>query len=610
VDTYTKRQYLLIGIFSLTALVMIARLFYIQVIDSSYKISAASNVLRRQINYPARGLVYDRNNKLIVYNQAAYDVLVTPREMKAFDTISFCKIVGVEKADLVSEIKKARSFSMYKASPIIKQLSSHRYAVLQEQLFKYPGFFIQARTLRQYPATIASHILGYVGEVDQKKVDEDKYYESGDYIGKSGIEQAYEDELRGVKGISYMMVDVHNRIKGSFEKGKMDTSAMIGKNLISTLHADLQAYGERLLAGKVGSIVAIEPATGEIMILASSPTFDPGMFVGRERTRNYATLLNDPLKPMLNRAITSSYPPGSTFKLANAIIGLEEGLLSEGVRYSCNGERSLPIKCTHNHETPLPLSSAIRESCNSYFFQAFRATINKYPTSEEGFEAWRNHLIDLGMGKRIGGDLTAETAGNVPKSSYYDRFFGKSHWNVMTIRSLSIGQGELLLTPLQLANMVSIIANKGYYIAPHVVRSVVDYDRTEKILTFDKHVTSADPYLFNIITDGMAQVVENGTARTAARVEGLAICGKTGTIQNPHGEAHSAFVAFAPKDDPKIAICVYVENGVWGARYAAPIASLIIEKYLTDSISPKRKYLEENMLSTDLISAMHLTGGD
>lgn len=609
-DTYTKRQYLLIGIFSLTALVMIARLFYIQVIDSSYKISAASNVLRRQINYPARGLVYDRNHKLIVYNQAAYDVLVTPREMKAFDTLTFSRIVGVEKADLVSEIKKARSFSMYKASPIIKQLSSHRYAVLQEQLFKYPGFFIQARTLRQYPATIASHILGYVNEVDQKKVDEDKYYESGDYIGISGIEQAYEAELRGVKGISYMMVDVHNRIKGSFEKGKMDTAAMIGKNLISTLHADLQAYGERLLAGKVGSIVAIEPATGEIMILASSPTFDPGMFVGRESTKNRIKLLNDPLKPMLNRAITSSYPPGSTFKLANAIIGLEEGLLSEGVRYSCSGVRSLPIKCTHNHETPLPLSSAIRESCNAYFFQAFRAIINKYPNSEEGFEAWRNHLIDLGMGKRIGGDLTAETAGNVPKTSYYDRFFGKSHWNVMTIRSLSIGQGELLLTPLQLANMVSIIANKGYYIAPHVVRSIVDYDRTEKVLSFDKHVTSADPYLFNIITDGMAQVVENGTARTAARVEGLAICGKTGTIQNPHGEAHSAFVAFAPKEDPKIAICVYVENGVWGARYAAPIASLIIEKYLNDSISPKRKYLEENMLSTDLISAMHLTGGD
>ncbi|MCE1199069.1 MAG: penicillin-binding protein 2 [Marinilabiliales bacterium] len=596
--------------FSLVSLIIVARLFYIQVIDSSYKISAASNVLRRQINYPARGLVYDRNHKLIVYNQAAYDVLVTPREMKQFDTMQFCRIAGVEKTELVSEIKKARAYSLYKPYPVIKQLSSHRYAVLQEQLFKYPGFYIQARTLRQYPATIASHILGYVGEVDQKKIDEDRYYESGDYIGKTGIEQAYENELRGVKGISYMMVDVHNRVKGSFENGKMDTSAVIGKNLISTLHADLQAYGERLLAGKVGSIVAIEPSTGEIMILASSPTFDPGMFVGRDRTKNYATLLNDPLKPMLNRAITSSYPPGSTFKLANAIIGLEEGLLGPEVRYSCAGPRSAPIKCTHNHESPLALESAIRESCNSYFFQAFRATINKYRNAEEGFEAWRSHLLDLGIGQRIGGDLFAESAGNVPKTTYYDRFFGKSHWNVMTIRSLSIGQGELLLTPLQLANMVSIIANKGYYIAPHMVRSIQELDKSEKPLAFEKHVTSADPYIFYTIANGMEKVVESGTARSAAKVDGIAICGKTGTVQNPHGAAHSAFVAFAPKDDPKIAICVYVENGVWGARYAAPIASLIIEKYLNDSISPKRKPLEATMLSSDLISAMHLTGGD
>jgi penicillin-binding protein 2 len=609
VDTYTKRKYLLIGIFCLSALVMIARLFYIQVIDSSYKISAASNVLRRQINYPARGLVYDRNHKLIVYNQAAYDVLVTPREMKAFDTLAFCRIVGVDKAEITSEIKKARSYSLYKPSAIIKQLSSRTYAALQEQLFKYPGFYIQARTLRQYPATIASHILGYVGEVDQKKVDEDRYYESGDYIGKSGIEQAYENELRGVKGISYMMVDVHNRVKGSFEGGKLDTSAVIGKNLISTLHADLQTYGERLLAGKVGSIVAIEPSTGEIMIMASSPSFDPGMFVGRERTKNYLTLLNDPLKPMLNRAITSSYPPGSTFKVADAIIGLEEGLLGPEVRYSCNGPRSTPIKCTHIHESPLPLESAIRESCNSYFFQAFRAIINKYPNAEEGYEAWRNHLMDLGIGHRIGADLTAENAGSVAKTTYFDRLYGKSHWNVMTVRSLSIGQGELLLTPLQLANLVSIIANKGYFIAPHVVRSIQDFDRTEKELSFEKHITKANPYLFQVIADGMEKVVDGGTAKIA-KVDGIAICGKTGTIQNPRGEAHSAFVAFAPKDDPKIAICVYVEHGVWGARYAAPIASLIIEKYLNDSISPKRKPLEQAMLSADLISAMHLTGGD
>jgi penicillin-binding protein 2 len=609
VDTYSKRKYLLIGIFCLAALLMIVRLFYIQVIDSSYKISAASNVLRRQINYPARGLVYDRNHKLIVYNQAAYDVLITPREMKAFDTLAFCKIVSVDKAELVAEIKKARSYSMYKPYPIIKQLSSYRYASLQEQLFKFPGFYIQARTLRQYPATIASHILGFIGEVDQKKVDDDRYYESGDYIGISGIEQAYEAELRGVKGISYLMVDVHQRVKGSFENGKLDTAAVIGKNLISTLHADLQAYGERLLAGKVGSIVAIEPKTGEIMILASSPSFDPGMFVGRERTKNYLTLLHDPLKPMLNRAITSSYPPGSTFKVADAIIGLEEGLLGPDIRYSCNGPRSAPIKCTHNHETPLPLESAIRESCNSYFFQAFRAIINKYPNAEDGYEAWRNHLADLGIGLRIGGDLTAENAGSVAKTTYYDRIYGRSHWNVMTIRSLSIGQGELLLTPLQLANLVSVIANKGYYIAPHVVRSIQDIDRSERELSFEKHATSANPYLFQVIADGMEKVVDGGTAKIA-KVDGIAVCGKTGTIQNPRGAAHSAFIAYAPKDDPKIAICVYVEHGVWGARYAAPIASLIIEKYLNDSISPKRKPLEQAMLSADLIAAIHLTGGD
>ncbi len=609
-DTYTKRKYLMMGIFSVTAVIIVLRLFFIQVLDPSYKISAASNVLRRVVNYPARGLIYDRNGKLLVYNQAAYDVQVIPREMKPFDTLAFCRIVGVEKDELVTELKKARAYSSYKPTPIIKQLSSHRYAILQEQLFKYPGFYIQARTLRQYPDLIAAHILGYVGEVDQKQIEKNPYYESGDYIGKIGIEQSYEEELRGVKGINYMMVDVHNRVKGSFENGKLDTAAMIGKNLISTLDADLQRYAERLLAGKVGSVVAIEPATGEILVLASAPSFDPGMFIGRERTKNYRTLLNDPLKPMLNRAISSSYPPGSTFKLANALVGLEEGVVSDYVRFSCHGPSSTPIRCTHNHETPLGLTAAIRESCNSYFFQAFRATINKYPTSEEGFEVWRNHMLDLGFGKKIGGDLAAETAGNVPKASYYDRFFGKHHWNVMTIRSLSIGQGELLLTPLQLANMTALIANRGYYIAPHIVKKIQDYDRTEKSLEYQKHVTQLRSDLAEIVVNGMEQVVQSGTARTAARIDSVIICGKTGTIQNPHGEAHSAFVAFAPKYNPKIAIAVYVEQGVWGARYAAPIASLIIEKYLCDSIAPRRKYLEDSMLNSDLLSTIKLEGGD
>jgi penicillin-binding protein 2 len=609
VDVYSKRKYLIIGLFSLVAVIITMRLFYIQVIDPSYKISAASNVLRRVINYPARGVIYDRNGKLLVFNQAAYDVLITPREMKAFDTLAFCRIVGVEKAELANEIKIARSYSMYKPSPVIKQLSAQTYAILQEQLFKYPGFFIQARTLRQYPAVIASHVLGYVGEVDQKAIDNNAYYESGDYIGKSGIEKMYEEELRGVKGISYMMVDVHNMPKGSFEQGRMDTAASIGKNLVSTINADLQSYAEKLLSGKVGSVVAIEPETGEILILASSPTFDPGLFVGRERSKNYAHLLNDPYKPMLNRAITSSYPPGSTFKIANALIGLEEGIL-QTARYSCQGPGSSPIKCTHNHETPLGLISAIRESCNAFFWQAFKAEINHYPTPAEGLEAFRTHLLEMGIGKKIGGDLYAETSGNIPTISYYDKYFGASRWNSLTIRSLSIGQGELLLTPLQLSNMVSLIANRGYYIAPHLVRSIQGYDGTQKTLQFDKHVVNSSAENFELIVQGMEQVVEAGTARASAKIDSLIICGKTGTIQNPHGEAHSAFVAFAPKFNPKIAIAVYIENGVWGARYAAPIASLIIEKYLKGKIAPKRQHFEDEMYNSDLISTMKTESGD
>ena len=608
-DVYSKRKYLIIGLFSLVAVIITMRLFYIQVIDPSYKISAASNVLRRVINYPARGVIYDRNGKLLVFNQAAYDVLITPREMKAFDTLAFCRIVGVEKAELANEIKIARSYSMYKPSPVIKQLSAQTYAILQEQLFKYPGFFIQARTLRQYPAVIASHVLGYVGEVDQKAIDNNAYYESGDYIGKSGIEKMYEEELRGVKGISYMMVDVHNMPKGSFEQGRMDTAASIGKNLVSTINADLQSYAEKLLSGKVGSIVAIEPETGEILILASSPTFDPGLFVGRERSKNYAHLLNDPYKPMLNRAITSSYPPGSTFKIANALIGLEEGIL-QTARFSCQGPGSSPIKCTHNHETPLGLISAIRESCNAFFWQAFKAEINHYPTPAEGLEAFRTHLLEMGIGKKIGGDLYAETSGNIPTISYYDKYFGASRWNSLTIRSLSIGQGELLLTPLQLSNMVSLIANRGYYIAPHLVRSIQGYDGTQKTLQFDKHVVNSSAENFELIVQGMEQVVEAGTARASAKIDSLIICGKTGTIQNPHGEAHSAFVAFAPKFNPKIAIAVYIENGVWGARYAAPIASLIIEKYLKGKIAPKRQHFEDEMYNSDLISTMKTESGD
>jgi penicillin-binding protein 2 len=610
VDVYTKRKYLIIGIFCAAAITIVLRLFYIQVIDVSYKISANSNVLRRVINYPARGLIYDRNGKLLVFNQAAYDVLVIPKELKPFDTLSFCNTVGIEKEELVTEIKKAKLYSKFKPTPVVKQLSSQRYAMLQEHLFRYPGFYTQARTIRQYPENIASHVIGYVGEADQRVIDSNHYYESGDYIGITGMESAYEEYLRGVKGISYMMVDVHNRIKGSFEKGKLDTTAVIGKNLISSLNKDLQSYGERLLRGKIGSIIAIEPSTGEILMMASSPSFDPSMFVGREGSKNRIKLMFDPLKPMLNRAASSSYPPGSTFKLANALAGLEDGALNEFMRFSCAGTASTPIKCTHSHESPLSLVPAIRESCNSYFYQAFRAEINHFATPAEGLNSFRNHLLEMGIGKKVGADIFNEKSGNVPSVSYYDKMYGQGHWNAVTIRSLSIGQGELLLTPVQLANLACIIANRGYYIAPHLVKSIEDIDRSQKVLQFEKHTLKADRGKFDLMAEGMEQVVESGTARAAAKVDSLVICGKTGTIQNPHGEAHSAFIAFAPKENPQIAIAVYIEQGVWGARYAAPIASLIIEKYIKNKISKRRLPLEESMLNSDLISTMHIEVGD
>lgn len=608
-DIFTKRKYLIIGIFSIVSLIIVLRLFYIQVVDVSYKISASSNVLRRVINYPARGLIYDRDGKLFVFNQAAYDVLVIPKELKVFDTLGFCQIAGIEKEELVTEIKKAKLYSKFKPSPVVKQLSSQRYAVLQEHLFQYPGFYIQARTVRQYPEKVAAHVLGYVAEVDQKKIESNRYYESGDYIGITGIENIYEDYLCGVKGITYMMVDVHNRVKGSFAEGKMDTAAVIGKNLVSTLDKDLQSYGELLLRGKIGSIIAIEPETGEILMMASSPTFDPGAFVGREGSKARVKLMFDPLKPMLNRAVTSSYPPGSTFKIANALTGLEEGAIDEFVRFSCAGKASSPIKCTHTHESPLALVSAIRESCNSYFYQAFRAEINHFSTPAEGLEAFRNHLLEMGIGKKIGADIYSEKEGNVPTVASYDRIYGAGHWNAVTIRSLSIGQGELLLTPLQLANMVSTVANRGYYVAPHLVRSIQNIDGSEKVLEFEKNIMTASRNKFDLIADGMEKVVESGTAQIA-KIDSVIICGKTGTIQNPHGEAHGAFVAFAPKENPKIAIAVYIENSKWGASYAAPIASLIVEKYLKKSISKRRQALEESMLSSDLISKMKIVVGD
>ncbi|MDP3913535.1 MAG: penicillin-binding protein 2 [Bacteroidota bacterium] len=602
-DTFSKRKYIIAGIMLGIAAIFIIRLFTIQITNKTYKQFATRNVLRKVITFPARGLIYDRNNELMVYNKAAYDLLVVPREVKPFDTLSLCNIIQLEKKDLIEALKKAKQFSRYKPSIVAGQISPDIYAPLQEKLYKYPGFFVQSRTLREYPSKSAAQVLGYVGEVNQSMIEKDKYYRSGDYIGVTGLEKAYENELRGIKGVNNYMVDVHNRIKGKYNDGITDTTAILGQNLLTGLHAEVQAYAELLMTNKRGAIVAIEPATGEIIVMVSAPSYDPNLLVGRQRSVNYGLLVNDSInKPMWNRAVIGTFPPGSTFKLVNALIALEEHAITPFDRFSCSGKGSSPIKCTHSHVSPIAMREAIRESCNSYFWNLFRNIISHSPTSAQGFEVWRNHVLSFGFGEKVGTELSSEVKGNIPEVAYYDKYFGQKRWTSMTIRSLAIGQGEILITPLQLANMAATIANRGYYITPHLVKAIQDTNRVYRELKYEKKLTGIDPEYFNIVIDGMQAVIEETRLSQSIRMDSVIICGKTGTVQNPHGADHSAFVAFAPKNNPKIAIAVFIQNAGFGATYAAPIAGLIMEKFLTDSISPRRKAVEQRMIESDLMN--------
>lgn len=594
------RKYVLGSLVLLVAFIYIGKLFYIQVIDTKYKVSAENNSQRHIIKYPSRGLIYDRNHHLMVYNQAAYDLMITPRDVKPFDTTDFCSILNLEKEELKAEIHKAKKYSWYKPSILIKQLSAKEYAVLQEKLFKFPGFFVQTRSLRFYPDHSAAHLLGYVGEVNQSVANKDSYYNPGDYIGISGIEKSYEKELRGEKGVNIYLVDVHNRIKGSLQGGKYDKTAKKGKDLVLGIDQKLQAYGEKLMQNKIGSIVAIEPESGEILALISSPGYDPNLLVGRVRGENYKTLSIDTLKPLFNRALMAQYPPGSTFKPATGLIGLQEGVLHSGTKYSCAGTSAIPIHCSHNHESPLDLEHAIEQSCNSYFWQVFRSVFhqNKYQTTQEAYQVWKNYVNSFGFGRTFNTDLFSELRGNIPESSYYDYYYGKNGWKAITIRSLAIGQGEILVTPMQLANYTALIANRGYYIKPHLVKEI-ENERIDSSFT-QKHFPDVDKRNFDIIARGMHEVYagEHGTARWY-NIDTLQMCGKTGTAENPHGDDHSIFIAFAPFDHPKIAISVIVENSGFGSTWAVPIATLMMEYYLTGEIS--RKYIEDRMINGNLI---------
>ncbi len=584
----------------LASLCLIIRLFIIQVVKDSYRLSADNNVLRYVTQYPARGLIYDRNGELIVFNQAAYDLMVVPAQASKIDTTGFCNLIGITSELFRERMKAAINYSRRAPSVFLKQISNETYARLQEKMFMYSGFYVQPRTLRKYSKPVAAHVLGYVSEVDDGITRKDPYYKPGDYIGKSGIEEAYEKELRGRRGVKIFLVDVFSRVKGSYANGRMDTLAVQGTNIISGIDLDLQEYGELLMKNKRGSIVAIEPKTGEVLTLVSTPNYDPVLLVGRIRSDNYANLSADTLKPLFNRALMASYPPGSTFKPTNGLIALQEQVISPSTLFGCHNGY-LFLAC-HAHRSPLNLEDAIMISCNSYFCQAYRKVLEnpKYPSVSAAYEKWKGYLNEFGFGNKLGTDFVNELPGFIPAGSYFDKYYGKNKWKALTVISMAIGQGEVGTTPLQMANMTAAIANRGYYYTPHIVKSVGTAGNIDTRFT-TKHLISIDSANFEEIIKGMDAAVNGGAGKTAgiAALKDIIVCGKTGTAQNPHGKDHSVFIAFAPKDDPKIAIMVVVENAGFGATFAAPIASLIIEKYLKGEVSNKAR--EQSMLNLNLM---------
>ncbi|WP_299822445.1 penicillin-binding protein 2 [uncultured Pontibacter sp.] len=600
-----NRKYVIQGIFLLVGIVYALRLFYIQVVDSSYKQAAETNAIKTIIQYPFRGLIYDRNGQLLVQNTPVYDLMVVPKEVKQLDTLRLSSLLELPLEDVRERLKKARGFSYVQPSIFYQKLTTQDLAHIQDNLIDFPGFYINARTARGYPHQSLAHALGYIAEISPKQLEDSTYkgYRPGDYIGKSGIELEYENYLMGKRGVKYKMVNVRGVEKGPFKDGAYDTLSVAGQNLVSTIDLDLQAYGEKLMNGAKGSIVAIEPSTGEILAYVSAPFYDPNLFTGKDYGKNYMALLQDKDKTMFNRPIMADQnPPGSIFKLVQALIALEEGVISPSTRFACN--KSL-VNC-HQHPSPLDLYGAVQHSCNPWFFQAYKMLLNQgkskntFTDTSIGLKDWREQVLTFGFGQKLGIDIPGEKKGIVASPEMYDRVYGKNRWKYSTIYSLSIGQGELGVTPLQMANFMSIVANRGYYVTPHIIRSVGDDGKPLKEYQ-ERHYTSVNAKHYEPIVEGMAEVVRAGTARRANLSKvGIEVCGKTGTAQNPQGPDHAVFVAFAPKDNPKIAIAVYVEHGKWGGQSAAPIAGLMIEQYLTDTVTIKEQ--EKWVLSREYLN--------
>ncbi|MGE9616441.1 MAG: penicillin-binding protein 2 [Solitalea-like symbiont of Acarus siro] len=590
-NPFFTRKYIIQGIIALCVTILISRLAYMQLIDKHYIISSENNVIREVTVFPARGIIYDRNHQTLVENEPVYDLMVVHNKLGKFDIVKLANLLQISPEDLKAKLEKSAAESRYRGVVVEKQIPTEVYAALQEKLFMFPGFYVQNRMLRKYPNKVASHVLGYIGEVNEHDLKNDKYYKQGDYIGVSGIEKSYEEFLRGQKGVKRILVDVIGREKGQFADGDFDEPSISGKTMTTTLDLRLQLLAKELMQNKLGSIVAIEPETGEILAFLSSPDYDPNMLVGRNRGKNYNLLLTSQFNPLFVRPIQAYYPPGSAFKPFTGLVALDMNVINNHTRFACNGGARVGrafVRCEHRHP-PLNIIQAVQKSCNPFFVYSFQHMIdlNTKLSRDEAYTVWYDKMLSFGFSEKLGIDIPNESKGIIPTKDYFNKLY-KGSWGASTIISLSIGQGEISLTPLQLVNAAAIIANRGYYYRPHLVKSI-GAENYIKQQYKEKIYSDIKPKNFTPIIEGMQLSVDSGTS-WRARIPGIEVCGKTGTVQTPHGENHSVFIAFAPKNNPKIAVAVIVENAGYGSTWASPIAGLLIEKYLTNNISKLDEY--------------------
>ena len=585
-----NRKYLIGVVATVIIAIYIVRLFTLQLMSDDYKKNADSNAFLKKVEFPSRGVITDRNGELLVYNQPSYDIMVVMNELKDanIDTLELCRTLDISREEFderMKTIKNMRNYSRYTQQLFLSQLSDHDFSIFREKMYRFPGFYVQKRSIRQYEHSLMAHVLGDVAEVSPADIETDDYYQPGDYIGKQGVERSYEQQLRGEKGVQILLRDAHGRIKGRYKNGELDRKPVPGRNLTLSIDYKLQMLAERLLEGKLGSIVAIEPKTGEVLCMASSPTYDPREMVGRQRSKTHRELSLDPMKPLYNRSIMGRYPPGSTFKTTQALTFLTEGVITPQTAYPCYHGfvyKGLRVGC-HGHGSPLPLVPAISTSCNGYFCWGLYHMVgdrSKYPTVQDAIDRWRDYMVSMGFGYQTGIDLPGENRGLIPNATFYDNRY-KSSWNALTIISISIGQGEVGATPLQIANLGATIANRGWFVTPHVVRKV-EGEPLDTLYT-KRHPTLAARWAYEEVAKGMRSAALGGTCKALGRYDFMP-CGKTGTAQNK-GHDHSVFMGFAPMDDPKIAVAVYVENGGWGATYGVPFGGLIMEQYINGHLS-------------------------